>query len=567
MISTRPGARRVHGRPCSSLRRGAGFAITIRNVRCLAVGDWVLARCDDGSLEVEYALFDAADVLLSVAEPGTGIRERGYLTTAGIARERLLDAGVTPEIAHAAYEALGPLRRLALGPAVAEVAGRLEATEALQGGTYRAETRSYDGSWLDLDAVARACALPDAALAMQLLHLVLVMDEVAMDAPVRLLGAAPGAKPGERSWRRVATEAVAELPRALRATAPSVVARPAPSQDDLRESLVRDLRARAELSATYRPRLHALASAFARMPGAGTGLVADDVPYEPAPLVDDVRAHAAMLHGELHVREVAQFLTATASADNAACDLAILAGRAWLAAGETAYARYFARRVIEDASASPSARVGAGEILDSTVRTNESMRPPPVRLAEPEPGAPQQAPTAKAPPGASLPPTAPFDGATPVAPPRETRIEIVETMPAPAGDPVRLRMTELARGVARDYRLAYGVTLRTNVEAIDAMQRHLRRRFADANEGERAARKLEEELVRHGALLSEILARSLGAYWIETSGAELGRWAMVVPPRIRVWPIGRVHRFFQRGRLEDDLVAFYGDLERASRGG
>jgi hypothetical protein len=137
------------------------------------------------------------------------------------------------------------------------------------------------------------------------------------------------------------------------------------------------------------------------------------------------------------------------------------------------------------------------------------------------------------------------------------RIEVVETMSQPEGDEIRSRMTQLARDLARDYRLSYGTTLKTDVVAIEAMQHHLRRRFEHAQRDARASRQFDEELTRHGALLSEILVRTLGARWVDVSSPELGRWVMVVPPSTRVWPIGRVYRFFEQGDREGDLVSFY----------
>jgi hypothetical protein len=40
---------------------------------------------------------------------------------------------------------------------------------------------------------------------------------------------------------------------------------------------------------------------------------------------------------------------------------------------------------------------------------------------------------------------------------------------------------------------------------------------------------------------------------------------MVVQPSLRVWPIGRVYRFFRQGHREADLVAFYLELETKMR--
>jgi hypothetical protein len=127
----------------------------------------------------------------------------------------------------------------------------------------------------------------------------------------------------------------------------------------------------------------------------------------------------------------------------------------------------------------------------------------------------------------------------------------------------RIAMTRLAREVGRDYRLWYGTTLVTDLTALEAMQRHLRRRFADADLDDPHRRQLGAELTRHGALLSEILARSLGAEWIELSSERPQGWTMFVPPRARVSPIGRVHRYFLRRHREPDLVALYTELEAA----
>jgi hypothetical protein len=127
---------------------------------------------------------------------------------------------------------------------------------------------------------------------------------------------------------------------------------------------------------------------------------------------------------------------------------------------------------------------------------------------------------------------------------------------------VRVAMTRLARSLARDYRLWYGTTLRCNVLAVDAMQRHLAQRYAGAV---LADPKVESELQRHGALLSEILARALGADWVDIAPTEPGYWAMRVPPSTRCWPIGRVYRFVALGHRERDLVSYYLDLEARSR--
>jgi len=433
---------------------------------------------------------------------------------------------------------------------------------------------------------------------MQLVHLACALAEMPDDTPVRLINDVEQTKVNQRTWRRVDFANVAALPQMLSAMrrVPRVWATRVANEAAVDDEILRDLRARAALS-RHRPRLHALASALTKKPastpppGPPDLIVTDQSGYEPVPLIDELRSHTELLHGEKHVREVARFLTAMASGDQPPSALAILAARAWLASGEVGYARYFSRRVTEDMAAPAGARIAAVEILESTLKTNESMRPPPVqsivpnpvlvvgdptlprvedveaRAPDPIPPPPRVPTPTPAPPPPSPPVLAPEPApiATRIEPLKERpRAEVVETMPSPEGNEVRLRMTQLARELARDYRLAYGTTLKTDPIAIEAMQRHLRRRIGDAKTEERR-RGLETELLRHGALLSEILARSLGAQWIETSGDEPGRWSMLVPPATRVSPIGRVQRFFEQGPRESDLVAFYFELERSAR--
>jgi len=126
----------------------------------------------------------------------------------------------------------------------------------------------------------------------------------------------------------------------------------------------------------------------------------------------------------------------------------------------------------------------------------------------------------------------------------------------------RIALTRLARELATEYRLGYGRALRCNVLAVDAMQHHLMHRFAGAHISDPG---VAWELRRHGALLSEIIARALGGGWVDIGPSEPGYWAMVVPPSTRTWPIGRVYRFVALGNRERDLVGYYLDLEARVR--
>lgn len=127
----------------------------------------------------------------------------------------------------------------------------------------------------------------------------------------------------------------------------------------------------------------------------------------------------------------------------------------------------------------------------------------------------------------------------------------------------RVAFTLLARELGLDYRLRRGLELHSDVSAIEAMQSVLLESFPD--HGIRTAEDAAE-LRRHGALLSEILARRLDAEWIDISPNELGYWAMIVPPDTRVWPFGRVARLVEMGHKERDLVSYFFELQGRARG-
>ncbi|HXX68746.1 MAG TPA: hypothetical protein VEK07_16280 [Polyangiaceae bacterium] len=186
------------------------------------------------------------------------------------------------------------------------------------------------------------------------------------------------------------------------------------------------------------------------------------------------------------------------------------------------------------------------------------------------------------PPAGQRPPGSPFE--EPAAVRHGGRMfpryppELAESLPLPAGasestlDPqqfpktplqVRVAMVRCSREIGRDYRIWYGKTLRCDVLAVDAMQEHLMRCCVGRPESDET---VAWEIRRHGALLSEIIARALGGVWTDVGPSEPGYWTMRVPPGIRCWPIGRVHRFVAVGSRGRDLVAYYLDLEARVRG-
>ena len=91
------------------------------------------------------------------------------------------------------------MRPLGRSTAVVEIIDQLGPYEAFEGGTFVAERGRYVGVWLDLDTLAAACPLREAPVLFQALHLLLVLEEVNEDVPVRLLTAPP--EGDWASWR------------------------------------------------------------------------------------------------------------------------------------------------------------------------------------------------------------------------------------------------------------------------------------------------------------------------------------------------------------------------------
>jgi len=130
-----------------------------------------------------------------------------------------------------------------------------------------------------------------------------------------------------------------------------------------------------------------------------------------------------------------------------------------------------------------------------------------------------------------------------------------------AAHEARLRCTALSRELGKLYRMQHGIELRTDVGSIEAMQSELLSRYQNTGVKTAAA---TADVERHGAFLSELLARTLRATWADVSPQELGHWTMFVPPDTRVWPFARVLRFVTMGSRERDLVAYFLELHARS---
>jgi hypothetical protein len=598
--------------------RASPTADSARTITSLRLGDRTIAQSDEGLLAAEYALFDGADIVLRATDP-VSVREAGYLTTAREALERLARAGITRGLAEAAARATSSdvVASFARGPAARSVVARLGPHELFDGAIYRSRSSYYEGAWLDLAALSAQLSFPGAPIFLQVLHLVSALSEVAASTTVHLSTAdsTQSRRAGERTHSRVDLEGALRMPDALARLTP----RRQPVEPDaahdrrMRRALVARVRERLTVDTSDRLRAHlgALEAALAPHTMELGPLVDPDLQSVERQLatgdatgideqLDEIerrrgatagirylRSRAALLRGEQPPRSVAQFLSDIADDGDNGQDFhqaALRAARGWLAAGDEANARSLARRIVEDASAPDRERLFALEILEEVNALGRSKAPAgPTGADASRRGAPEPA-AADDPPGEPAEPVLAVAARPATQRPRMAakhvvryEPELAENLTLPGGateaalgineqprNPfqARIAMTRLARNLGRDYRLRHGKALRCNVLAVDAMQQHLIHQFAGAPIEDQA---VAWELRRHGALLSEIIARALGGTWADVAPSELGYWAMVLPSGIRSWPIGRVVRFVSLGNRERDLVGYYLDLEASVR--
>jgi len=212
-----------------------------------------------------------------------------------------------------------------------------------------------------------------------------------------------------------------------------------------------------------------------------------------------------------------------------------------------------------DVSTRPTSRPAVEAPRIANPRTDELMRgasQPPFRSDSPDahvnvpraPALPRFGDAAEAATALTLP-----DGLAGVPEP-------IETLPRTVLD-ARVQFTFLSRELGRQYDEQLGIDLRADISGVEAMQRVLLERYSSRTV---ASPEAAADVRRHGAFLSEILARSFGAFWVDIGPSDVGYWAMVVPPGTRVWPFGRILRFIAMQHNERDLVSYF--LELQTRG-
>jgi hypothetical protein len=373
------------------------------NATTLSIEERILASCEEGSLQAEYALFKPRDAR---AEIPAG--EAAFVTSAGEARARLESAGVSLALAEEASAAMKAdvLDAYAMADVVRTVGPRLGAYEFFEGQYFDPSSQLYEGAWLDLRALATDLNVPGAGLALQALHLVAAIAECEPEARVVLtIGEDASPRRADKAFHRVPHDYVRRLLTALRALRPSGRRARVKDREEVRRALARLVRERALGKPTEpaRKRLELLEQAIAgidvpsRGPLASVELwaierqLADNDPRGVEQKLDVIerargktpatrylREHAAFVRGTDPPRRIAERLSHWMRPGTPFYELDLLKARAWLAAAMPGYARHYARGLVEDRGAPDSVCLVALEILDVTSARSRTMPPPPV---------------------------------------------------------------------------------------------------------------------------------------------------------------------------------------------
>jgi hypothetical protein len=315
-----------------------------------------------------------------------------------------------------------------------------------------------------------------------------------------------------------------------------------------------------------------------------------------------IRARAALIRDSSAARSIAERMSALSGSMDSFHELELLAAHAWAVADDHVQARAFARYLADNASASPGVRARAVELIDDLDDFNRSSNAPRPEAPEAEGNGPP-VPKAEssisgsdvtavdipcvADDGAKLPAlrSEPIPGnVTARAPDPPAELLVALSLPPDISDEsqdsavtlhvprtaaaARFACTHLARELGRELNARHGVEIRADVQGLELSQRYLREEIPD---GRISNSDHQRSIMRTGAFLSELLARSVAATWIDLESADPGLWAMRVARHsrpgeaTRIWPIGRVLRFIVHSHKERDLVSYYLELEARAR--
>ncbi len=592
----------------------------------LTFGDHIVLTAPDVVPDAEYALFDPTDIELSASGPGT-TREMGYATTALQARARLARFGVTPELANEAAAAthFRLARAYARGWVARTVVNELDPAELFEGRTFDPTGAKYVGSWIDLPALCHDLGRPEAASCLQALHLAALLAERPDNETVALATAAYAStkRPGERTYKRVNLETATAIPDALRNLVPGSILRDPKSYAPSRSDVLAWLDDRAAWCPTARARITSIKELLSPGERPSRGPLAHPELWEletrlslgdsegidaaldaierrdgRLPGTMYIRARTALMRSSADPRTIAERVSNLSRSMSAFHELELLAARAWAEAGDARQARAFARDLADNTSAPPALRARAHQVLDdlgdAADPSNDSRRPVTASRADTAP-VPEEAPASSDFPGIDVTRTTQAGATLPVlrsepsasaetlrAP--DPPAELLASLSLPSNPPgdathggqraprttaaARFACTHLARELGRELSLRHGIDVRMRHPRTGVRPECAPRGGAGRTNLQRGPSACDHA---NGGVSGELLARHLGARWIDLESSDPGLWAMRVASRsrqgeaTRVWPIGRVLRFVVHSHKERDLVSYYLELQARSR--
>ncbi len=367
----------------------------------LKIDGRIVVTGEGSPLKVEYALFDAGEIVLGKSALGRPI-EQGYSTTAGEARRRLALLGAPPELADTCVDVMRPTLTdaYARGEAVRKVASMLECRVLLEAPIF--DGKNYEGTFLDLVSLAHDIGRPGASLVLQALYLAKLLAEVPEDAIVELetMAFTKDMKPGDRTFHRVHLDGVAELPALLEDLANRGGGRGARGESLPRKKVEDLLAARLPIGSKLSGFIRAIETRDvpAKGPLAKAELWEIELLLDAGdtdtslPRIESAERNGGRTPATAYLRArhdllarvepaalLAPRISALALSMSSFVELGLLAGEAWLAAGEGRRAQPYAKDVLETKGIDENLRDRAARVLDSA----KSISPPGTSGAHP----------------------------------------------------------------------------------------------------------------------------------------------------------------------------------------
>ncbi len=360
----------------------------------LKIDGRIVVTGEGSPLKVEYGLFEAGEILLGKSALGRPI-EQGYSTTAGEARRRLAQLGASPELADTCVDVMRPTltEAYARGGAVRKIASLLDPHVLLEAPVF--DGKAYEGTFLDLASLAHDLGRPSAGSVIQALSLAKMLADVPEDAAVELdtLAFTKDMKPGERTFQRVHLDGVSDLPALLEDLANRGGGRGARG-DGLPRKKVEDLlAARLPIGSKLSGFIRAIETRDvpAKGPLAKAELWEIEILLDAGdtdtslPRIESAERNGGRTPATAYLRArhdllariepaalLAPRISALALSMSSFVELGLLAGEAWLAAGEGRRAQPYAKDVLETKGIDETLRDRAARVLEAA----KSISPP-----------------------------------------------------------------------------------------------------------------------------------------------------------------------------------------------